>query len=117
MYAILRARRASSTEAVILCAPYRESHDNTLAGIALMFCLANAFKRKCIFRRRKLFLEFVVYYYKQLQAGPVSPPFLFTFAAAAFSHILCLRFGISRFEMKRRMLLIEKKNIYWILKM
>lgn len=52
MYAILRARRASSTEAVILCAPYREGHDNTLAGIALMFGLAKAFSRKYIYRKR-----------------------------------------------------------------
>lgn len=56
MYAILRARRASSTEAVILCAPYRESHDNTLAGIALMFGLANAFKRNSYWAKDIIFL-------------------------------------------------------------
>lgn len=56
MYAILRARRASSTEAVILCAPYRESHDNTLAGIALMFGLAKAFKRNTYWAKDIIFL-------------------------------------------------------------
>lgn len=49
IYAVLRAPRAASTEALVLCAPFRSAlgvHPTTSPGIALMLALAKFFKRK-----------------------------------------------------------------------
>ncbi len=49
MYGILRAPRASSTEALVLSVPYRPpeaSGDRTTGGAALMLALAKAFRSK-----------------------------------------------------------------------
>lgn len=46
-YAILRAPRAASTEAVVLSSPYRTEdniHGSSLPGIALMVALAKYFR-------------------------------------------------------------------------
>lgn len=54
MYGILRAPRASSTEAIILSAPFRPAEmegDKANAGIALMLGLARAFRSKYILVR------------------------------------------------------------------
>lgn len=49
MYGILRAPRASSTEAVVLSVPYRPPEaegERTTGGMALMLALAKAFRSK-----------------------------------------------------------------------
>ena len=53
MYAILRAPRSPSTEAIVLSSPYRtmdSPHGSTLPGIALMIALAKHFSSwsKCL---------------------------------------------------------------------
>lgn len=49
MYGILRAPRGSSTEAIVLSVPFRDSksvHPSTAAGVALMLAIAKFCRSK-----------------------------------------------------------------------
>ncbi|GAB6020270.1 hypothetical protein CHUAL_002988 [Chamberlinius hualienensis] len=59
IYAILRAPRASSTEALVLVSPFRSPiavHPDTSPGIALMFALAKFFKQNSFWAKDIIFL-------------------------------------------------------------
>ncbi|XP_013790376.1 glycosylphosphatidylinositol anchor attachment 1 protein-like [Limulus polyphemus] len=59
LYAILRAPRAASTEAILLSVPYRtpeNQHGSTLPGIALMLSLAKFFRRQLYWAKDIIFL-------------------------------------------------------------
>jgi len=58
VYGILRAPRTAGTEAVVLSAPFKSepSDENTLAGIALMFGLAKAFREHTYWAKDVIFL-------------------------------------------------------------
>ena len=58
VYGILRAPRTAGTEAVVLSSPFKSepSDENTLAGIALMFGLAKAFRERTYWAKDVIFL-------------------------------------------------------------
>ncbi|XP_054724344.1 glycosylphosphatidylinositol anchor attachment 1 protein-like [Uloborus diversus] len=59
IYAILRAPKAASTEAIIISTPYRDLssvHDNSLPSIALMIALAQTFRRHAYWSKDIIFL-------------------------------------------------------------
>lgn len=58
-YAILRAPKVASTEALVITTPYRDYnsvHDNTLSSIALMIELAQTFRRHAYWSKDVIFL-------------------------------------------------------------
>jgi len=59
VYAILRAPKASSTEALVLCAPHRppnSPHPNTDAGIAVLLSMAKYFRPQIYWAKDIIFL-------------------------------------------------------------
>ncbi|GFX84619.1 glycosylphosphatidylinositol anchor attachment 1 protein [Trichonephila clavipes] len=59
LYAILRAPKVASTEAIVITTPYRDYdsiHDNTLASIALMIELAQTFRKHAYWSKDIIFL-------------------------------------------------------------
>jgi len=59
VYAILRAPKASSTEALVLCAPHRPAnspHQNTDAGIAVLLSIAKFFRPQIYWAKDIIFL-------------------------------------------------------------
>ncbi|XP_055946175.1 glycosylphosphatidylinositol anchor attachment 1 protein-like [Argiope bruennichi] len=59
LYAVLRAPKVASTEAIVISVPYRDYnsiHENTLPSIALMIELAQAFRRHAYWSKDIIFL-------------------------------------------------------------
>ncbi|GFY67740.1 glycosylphosphatidylinositol anchor attachment 1 protein [Trichonephila inaurata madagascariensis] len=59
LYAVLRAPKVASTEAIVITTPYRDYdsiHDNTLASIALMIELAQTFRKHAYWSKDIIFL-------------------------------------------------------------
>ncbi|GFS29644.1 glycosylphosphatidylinositol anchor attachment 1 protein [Nephila pilipes] len=59
LYAILRAPKVASTEAIVITTPYRDYdsiHDNTLPSIALMIELAQTFRKHAYWSKDIIFL-------------------------------------------------------------
>ncbi len=75
VYGILRAPRASSTEAVVLSAPYRPpaaDRDRTTGGVALMLALAKEFRSKS--RCFVLDGSYIASLYNPVQAALIQSP-------------------------------------------